>query len=99
MFWLQGPCKSRSASSCTVNVDWISDCSFETRHRKGENCSEEQTDLEDREVSSLHPFQMIRGQLGVKTWKIAREIGNRQAVSLAALEGKGPAAKLAGDRY
>ena len=37
--------------------------------------------------------------LRVKTWKIAMEIGNRQAASLAALEGKGPAVKLAGDRY
>ena len=99
MFWLQGLCKSRSASSCTVKIGWISDCPFETIPCKGENCSKEQTDLEDREVSSLHPFQMIRGQLRVKTWKIGMEIGNRQAASLAALEGKSPAVKLAGDRY
>jgi len=38
-------------------------------------------------------------RLRVKTWKIGMEIGNRQAASLAAVEGKGPAVKLAGDRY
>lgn len=75
MFWLQGLCKSRSASSCTVKIDWISDCSFETITCKGDNCSKEQTDLEDREVSSLHPFQMIRGVLGLRhgrsLWRLA----------------------------